>query len=534
MKKIAIVSLLSLAAVSALAQTSYDALQMSDNEYFGTARTLAMGNAFTALGGDPGSFGINPAGSAVNRYAQFTITPNLSIAATGAGYSADPLGTAFGPDYQGKRSRITLPNYGVSAYMNLGRRRGLKGISIGFVGNATANYLDRVSAAGTNPHTSFMAEMADGLSYDGVPYTTFSPNPAANYDNTNLSWREALGWNTGMFYHPDGTDDANYLGTSEVDAFVLGGPLNQRWGRETSGYKHDMVLNFGMNFSDRFFLGFNLGMVGLEMKKDAYLMEEAVNPADFPNNFDGTQTYFKMARLRDQLTVDGSGVYGKIGFIYVPTPFLRFGAAIQTPTVMNVHEYFQTAGSLEFSDSRFSASDKTPRGEGEYRIISPYRVNAGAAVNFGLGVISADYEMTDYGTMRFRSVYNDPLAYDYFYENEDIVNTYGIVHALRLGFEVKPAPELALRAGYNVSTVPEIVHDADNRVRQSASVGLGYSSGGSFYCDLALRGLFRAKEYYQLYNNYMYDDEGRLVHASPTVRIDSSLFDIAMTFGWRF
>lgn len=534
MRKTALASLLAFAAVSALAQTSYDALQMSENEYFGTARTMAMGNAFTALGGDLGSFGINPAGSAVNRYAQFSITPNLSIATTGTGYSADPLNEGFGPGSNHSRARITMPNYGVSMYMKTGKRSGLKGVSFGFVGNATANFLEQAAAVGHNPYTSFMAEMADGLAYDGIPYTTFnSGNPNANYNNGNISWREALGWNTGMFYHPDGTDDYNYLGTTEVDVNQLGGTLNQRWGRQTRGYKHDMVLNLGLNFSDRFFLGFNLGMVGLEMRKDSYLMEQAVNATDFPNNFDGTQTYFTMARLRDYLTVDGSGVYGKIGFIYVPVPAFRIGAAIQTPTVMNVHEYFQTAGSIEFSDARFSASDKTPQGEGEYRLVSPYRLNAGAAINFGIGVVSADYEMTDYGTMRLRSVYNDLGAYDFMYENEDIGNNFGIVHALRLGFEIKPVPELAIRAGYNVSTVAEKEHDADNSIRQAASVGLGFSTGGSFYCDLALRGSFRAKEYYKLYNDYRYIDE-RLVNASPMLRINSSLFDIAMTFGWRF
>ena len=34
------------------AQTMYDALRYSEYDYYGTARTMAMGNAFTALGGD--------------------------------------------------------------------------------------------------------------------------------------------------------------------------------------------------------------------------------------------------------------------------------------------------------------------------------------------------------------------------------------------------------------------------------------------------------------------------------------------------
>ena len=63
MKKTAITLLLIGMAVCAEAQTMYDALRFSENNYEGTARTMAMGNAFTALGGDLGSISINPAGN---------------------------------------------------------------------------------------------------------------------------------------------------------------------------------------------------------------------------------------------------------------------------------------------------------------------------------------------------------------------------------------------------------------------------------------------------------------------------------------
>ena len=62
------------------AQTMYDAFTYSENTYYGTARSVAMGNAFTALGGDMGGIAINPAGSAVASYGQVTISPALNIA----------------------------------------------------------------------------------------------------------------------------------------------------------------------------------------------------------------------------------------------------------------------------------------------------------------------------------------------------------------------------------------------------------------------------------------------------------------------
>ena len=68
MKKIILFTLASALAVSASAQSWQDALLFSENEYGGTARSVAMGNALTAVGGDLGSLGLNPAGSAVAGY----------------------------------------------------------------------------------------------------------------------------------------------------------------------------------------------------------------------------------------------------------------------------------------------------------------------------------------------------------------------------------------------------------------------------------------------------------------------------------
>ena len=84
MKKIFAIAALLAATVGAGAQNMYDAITYSQNHYFGTARSMSMGNAVTALGGDLGSIGINPAGGAVAGYGQFAITPGLSISSVAA------------------------------------------------------------------------------------------------------------------------------------------------------------------------------------------------------------------------------------------------------------------------------------------------------------------------------------------------------------------------------------------------------------------------------------------------------------------
>ena len=79
MKRILITIALMSAAVFAGAQDIYSSMDLSGNQYTGTARTMAMGNAFTALGGDLGAISVNPAASAVNHYSQFVVSPGFSL-----------------------------------------------------------------------------------------------------------------------------------------------------------------------------------------------------------------------------------------------------------------------------------------------------------------------------------------------------------------------------------------------------------------------------------------------------------------------
>ena len=87
MKKITAISASLLVALTAGAQSMYDAMMFSQNNYYGTARTIALGNAVTALGGDLGTIGINPAGSAVSDFGQFELTPALTISSADAQFS---------------------------------------------------------------------------------------------------------------------------------------------------------------------------------------------------------------------------------------------------------------------------------------------------------------------------------------------------------------------------------------------------------------------------------------------------------------
>ena len=69
------ITLCTFASSSIWAQNIWDAYKFSQQLNEGTARSVAMGNASVALGGDIGAVSINPASSGVYRFNEFIITP---------------------------------------------------------------------------------------------------------------------------------------------------------------------------------------------------------------------------------------------------------------------------------------------------------------------------------------------------------------------------------------------------------------------------------------------------------------------------
>ena len=541
MKKTIPVLIAAAVASNAGAQTVADALRFGENNYYGTARTISMGNAFTALGGDLGSISINPAGSAVNGFSQFSITPNLSISTSSARYNAVPSQTdKYGSAIKNSELRFTVPNVAFTLNWDRKASRGLKSIAFGVVANATANYLDNMSAGGRNVATSYAgamgAQMTDANLHSG------NLNGEDGY-YTSASWNHVAAWQSGIV-STFGDSDSQYIGVTEklIDngdgsqTIQLADVIDQMYGRKSHGNKYDIVVNLGMNFSDRFYAGMNIGVVTMDYKRNEYFKESAVNPDNFMIDYgSGNTTYFNDLRYRYAYDMQSSGIYAKFGFIAVPVKGLRLGAAIQTPTANFVTEHWQHAAETWYSDSKYDASTASPKGEYKYKFVSPYRFNVGLAYTFGkVALISADYELCDYSKMKFKETEtNDNSVFDNGV-NLDIKDFTGLSHSFRAGAEVKPVPFLAVRAGYSVVTSGERYFNEYNEkvapkaCRNAFSLGLGYSSKGAFFCDFAFRSTKYPSEYVYPYDTYI---DGEL---SPEILNKKRMSDISLTFGWRF
>ncbi len=542
MRKTALIIISAFAAVCSYAQTAYDALLFSENNYEGTARTVAMGNAFTALGGDLGSVTINPAGSAVAGYSQITLTPSLTFSAsTTQGVSPYTDGSLpyFEKKMKSSITRFSMPNLGVTMNFDTHRTSGLKNVTIGFIMNKSAGWDEDVYAAGTNSSTSFMGAMA----YEATVNGYFGADLGAGDAYDFMPWKPVVGYQSGMISTFGGYDD-QFVGASEViydnGEVAVGGPLYQSYGRNVQGGKYDYVINLGANVSDIIYLGANLGISSLDYSYEEYFKESAVDPADFEIVMsNGDRMCFKDMNYRYSYSAAGTGYYGKFGVIVTPGFGFRFGAAIQTPAVNRITEEWQMSGETSYTDAGYNAYAKSPYGNGTYTMISPFRANFGLAYTLGqLGVISADYEMCDFGQMRYRTNGSDR---DYFEEvNNDIRERFGVSHIVRIGAEVKPFSGIAIRAGYRTATSPELYDSWGEKIpvtsTQNISFGLGYSSKKSFFADLAVRKTIYADEYFMPYQDYMYDGDGNILEDAyaPEIRNRRNLWKALITFGWRF
>lgn len=545
MRKAALIILLTAASAAAgFAQTAYDAFLFSETNYEGTARTVAMGNAFTALGGDLGSIGLNPAGSAVAKYSQVAITPSLTFTTnTTQGVSPYEDGSLpyFEKEYRNRNTAFSLPNLGFTLDWSTGRNSGVKNVTFGFVVNCTNSWNEDVYAAGTNNTTSFMGAMAAGATMNG--YLGSELNLDNAYDR--YPWKDVIGYHSGMISTFGGYDD-QFVGASEllIDRngmieIALGGPLDQTFGKQVKGRKNEYLINVGTNISDFLYIGANLGFSVMNYSYAEYFKETAIDPSDFEIELDnGSRMYFDRMKYNYNYSVQNTGVYGKIGVILTPGAGFRIGAAIQTPTATTVNEQWNYYGETGYTDSRYDASATSPYGEDSYRFREPWRANFGLAYTLGnFAVISADYEMCDYGSMKFkRSGIND--GRDYFNElNSEIKTIYGKSNMFRAGAEIKLG-SIALRGGYGLTTSPEKADAAGNRIpdmkTQNASFGLGYASKKSFFMDAAARCIFATDEYIMPYDDYMYDADGALVAFAPEILNRKSAWKVMLTLGWRF
>lgn len=502
MKKLVYTISFVLIAFGAFAQDLTDALRYSNYKISGTARSASMGNAFGALGGDFSSLSINPAGAAVYRSGEFTFTPTIGRISTD--------GTYLGKTTTDSKYNVNINNIGYVTTIPTGEssETGLVSLSFGLGFNRLGGFSMNSIAEGADADHSLLTYFTD---YMNDNYSSIYGKEATALD----PYYERLAWDTYLINHDD--DNNEYFN----DITDNGHGQSQRKTTDRRGYINEYLLSFAANFNHKFYLGATLGIHDVYFKENADLYEW-----DAQNNI----PYFNDFNFNTYLKTTGNGFNLKLGAIFKPTENLRLGVALHSPTFYKFNDLYDSGmnSSITYlSDGATENYSAQPdeRGVYEYEMETPLKaIFSGAYVIGKSALISIDYEIVDYSTIKLK---NGSDGYTYYDENKTIENAYRSVGNLHLGGEFRVSKNFSLRAGYeNFPSVYKANYLNTANINSNSSYstiagGFGYKQG-NFFFDAAVKHMLN-DEYTKLYPGAI--DMGKY---------GSNQNSLIMTFGFKF
>jgi len=455
MKQYLMLLFLSLAA-TAFSQTAGDVLKYSYLNPGGTARYIGAGSAFGALGAEFGAISQNPAGLAMYRTNELTVTPSLRFAGTDAtlgGSTLDESKTNFRFDNLGLVFNTT-PMSGKWKTFNVG---------IGF--NQQTNFNQGIYYSGNAPGTilnnwynNAKAVLAGGgTTEDFDPFTGKLANlTGAIYGNTAAN----------LTYDFSNTPNAVIEHSQSITQ---------------SGTMNEMVLSLAGNYDEKLLLGATVGIPFVRYRFSSEYQENDAGTAAVDSFDNLSYTEF--------LNTDGYGVNIKFGVIYRVSQAVRIGAHIHSPTWLSLTDDYNATFKYAFT-----GNDGVPRNFTEssgnavidYKLTTPWRAGiSGAVLIQKQGFLSAEVEWVDYSANKYdftSDVGNAQNQLDEQRENSAIQRLYEPRMNIRVGGELA-LDEFRLRGGINLLGKPRAEDDGFN---------MGYTAGAgvrseSFFLDLGLR-----------------------------------------------
>ncbi|HNQ68049.1 MAG TPA: hypothetical protein PKN32_06715 [Bacteroidales bacterium] len=487
MKRIIIVLgiLTSLASIG-YAQNEVDALRYSMLNPGGTARYTAMGGSFGALGADPSVLYFNPAGMGVYKSSDFSFSTGFVITNNYANFGGKETS-----DYD---FNFNINNISYIGTIPVNNNNGLTSINIGFSYNRLNNFNENILIDGTNDYnsmTDWFAARANGMHYSNL----------YGDDNfySNLAWESYL-------------IDQNLPDTmSYVSAYYGQYGQNQKQFIYREGNQGEYNFALSANIMQKVFVGASMGLQSIRYEEVKTLQE---------NDVDDLIADFNSFSFKEYLETRGSGINFKVGVLFAPTPWVRFGGSVHTPTFFDLNDNYYTSISSSFEDPNKSHKIDSYYGNFDYELTSPFKANASLGFIIAKqALINVDYEYVDYSLARLRS-----FDYGFFDENNNIRNEYKASHNVKLGLEYRFGP-LAFRAGgayYDTPYTSGHINSGSNYLVYSGGMGL---RSDYMYFDVSYS--------YISGNNTYFMYEGYGVN-SPATDITMARSRIVTTLGFKF
>lgn len=461
------------------AQVSSDALLLSEHAHFTTARSLGVGGAMGALGGDMSSMFNNPAGIGIYRSSEFQISPGLQFSGIRSTFVSDTL----------------LP-------LAVNNRTGIYFGSVGFV------YSEELTGDWKNVNFgisySRLASFNRSFSFSGTSTGSRILNFTEEANNSNAlpenldPFEENLAWNAYLIDNPGG--GTSYIGSATDSNYIKKSQLFRQ-----SGGINELGICLAGNYKNKLYVG---GTLGIAFMKQRELKEYEEN--ELSGNMD-----FKSMRFREDRNISGVGVNFKFGLIYRISKKLRMGLAIHSPTAFGLNETYDTqlSGAVIWNDTLRTTTAENPQasptGKYEHNFYSPWLFNFNLGIILGdkdaktKGFISLEGEYLDYSSASFSLKASDVGAtiadQDYINNvNSAISETYQGVAIAKIGAELA-MDKIRLRAGYRLQTNPyQKSVKGVNDFRNDISLGFGIRND-DFFVDLAYNFTIAGFEYSPYY-----------------------------------
>jgi len=536
MKKIILLFAVSFIAVWVYGQGEMDAFKLSNTDLSGTARGVAMGGAFGALGGDITGVSQNPAGIGVYRSSEVVGSLDLASANT----ETNTLGTNKVND---SKLNFSLDNFAYIAYMPL--TGSVKAFNFGFSYNRLKNFGRNYHSVGNGLTSSLTDYIAD--------YTTRENNPdykdLSSFDN-GFPWISVLGYQGGLISDNGERSISPLIGpqTTREDGDLQ--TVDRTYSVAERGHIDTYDFTMGANISDILYLGLNFSIADLRYSLRSRHTEEFEQGDNFDGGGGGGFD------LDNSLETSGSGFQVTVGAIFRPIDELRIGVAYHSPTWYNLNDSYFARVNYEGwyidDNGAWTWNNLTANTPGnattDYRLRTPDRWIMSMAGVFGSKVIlSVDYEYSDYSKMNlgtsdglFDSGYAD--------QNDFISQDFKGASTLKAGLEYKVTPQVSLRAGYSwmqspletsfkagnvevwpIGTVTAYTLDGDTNYY---SIGAGYRFTPNFSMDFAFSYRQQTNQLYTY--SPMWDDGGAKIVDSVPSELKNNSYRGMITLGYRF
>lgn len=509
------------------AQSEVEAIKFSRNDLHGTARSMAMGGAFGALGGDQTAVGINPAGIGVYRSSEIMVTANLTKETSSVG---------------GKNSSVNnfaFDNMGFVGYFPL-RNDVMPMINFGFTYSRQKTLQKEISGGGS-PANSLMDYIVDrtnnanngaGIS----PEFLRLPGENDNFPDpfNDQPWLSVLGYNSYLI-NPHQDAQGHFYTPLDVRGQQ---PLSQIITSER-GYIDNYDFTVGTTINNVL----NLGMA-LTVSEMSYNLK-----SDYLEDYSGGGF-----TLTNWLTTSGAGFGAKIGMIYRPVNQVRLGLAYHTPKWYALTETYEAEivddmGSYVTEAGYEPSKTYSARFSNNYNLKVPGKWVASAALVLGSNFIaSVDYELVNYNNMKLAvpGARNDDSDW-YEFDNEYISTDFKPTSTIKVGMEYRFTQQFSGRLGYawmqnpyetkfqNMGNAAVAGSNTIYRMEGNANYftgGLGYRFSKNFYLDLAMVYKIQNDDLYPFPSIYT-DSEQLVVDGSPFALKNTS-FRGLLTLGYRF